>query len=1058
MNLGQFFIRRPVFAAVLSIFIVIIGLISYFSLPVASYPEIAPPTITVSARYPGATAKALSETVAAPIEQEINGVENMLYISSQSTGDGNVVVTVTFKPGTNLDTAQVLVQNRVTIATPRLPEEVRRNGVVTRKNSPDILMVVHLLSPDKSRDQVYITNYALLQVRDLLARLDGVGSINIFGAREYAMRVWLDPERIQSLNLSAADVVNALRGQNIQVAGGALGAPPVAQGNAFQINLTLQGRLDTPQQFEDVIVRSEEGKVVRLRDVGRVELGASDYTTNSYLNGNTAVAMVISQRPGANSLATAKTILDTMATLKQSFPKGLSYDVVYNPTTFIQDSIDEVGRTIFEAIILVVIVVILFLQTWRAAIIPIIAIPVSLVGTFAVMNLLGFSLNNLTLFGLVLAIGIVVDDAIVVVENVERHLAEGLSPVDAASLTMREVGGALLSIALVLCAVFIPTAFIPGISGAFFKQFAVTIAAATVISCFNSFTLSPALAALLLKPHHEHKGEPGLIGRFFERFNRAFEWLGNHYAALAGRMTATPLLWLGVYAGLIALTVFLFLRLPTGFIPEQDKGYVIVSYQLPPGASLERTDAVMKRAEAIIKTVPGTKFAVSFAGFSGATRTNAPNAGATFVGLAPLAERGSRTAKVIIGELQQKMGAIEDAFIIVLNPAPVDGIGTSGGVQMQIQDRGGLGVKALSDATWAMVGAASQKPGLVGVYSPYDARTPQLFVDIDRAKAELLGVPIPNIFSTLEIYLGSAYVNDFNLFSRTYRVTAQADAKFRLSQADIANLRTPSRSGAMVPLGSVVTFRNETGPDRFPRYNLFPSAELNASSLPFVSSGQLIKTLEAQASQILPPGIGYEWTGLAYQETHVGPLALLIFPMCVLFVFLVLAANYESWSLPFVIILIVPMCLLAAALGLMLRGLDNNVLTQIGLVVLVGLAAKNAILIVEFARELEDKGRNVIDAALEAARLRLRPILMTSLAFILGVVPLAIASGSGFEMRQALGTAVFFGMLGVTLFGLLFTPVFYVLIRSAMARRANDTGHTLPNAPDARSEAMTSGA
>lgn len=1035
MNIGHFFITRPIFACVLSIVVVIVGALSYFSLPVASYPEIAPPTIVVAANYPGATAKTIAETVAAPMEQEINGVEGMIYMYSQSTADGKMSLTITFKPGTNLDIAQVLVQNRVNIATPRLPDEVRRFGVVTTKSSPDILMVVHLLSPDKSRDQVYITNYSLLQVKDQLARLDGVGTINTFGGREYAMRVWLDPDRIAAIGLAPDDVITALRGQNVQVAGGALGAPPVNTNNAFQLNLTLLGRLTEPSQFENIIIQSTSGgRVTRLRDVARVELGASDYTTNSYLDGQPAVALVIAQRPGANALATSKAVLAKMAELSKSFPLGLKYDVVYNPTKFIEESSHEVVRTIFEAAILVMLVVILFLQTWRAAIIPIIAIPVSLIGTFAVMAAIGFSLNNLTLFGLVLAIGIVVDDAIVVVENVERNLRSGLTPREAAKRSMTEVGGALLSIMLVLCAVFVPTAFITGISGAFYRQFAITIAAATVISCFNSFTLSPALAALLLKPHAQHEPRT-LASRFFASFNRGFDRLAHRYAAIVAAMARAPWRWTIVYFGLIAFAIFMFGLVPSGFIPEQDKGYVIVAYQLPPGASLQRTDAVIKRAEAIIKQVPGTRFAVSFAGFSGSTRTNAPNAGATFVGLQPMDLRPGRHAPAIIHDLQMRLGAIQDAFIIVLNPPPVDGIGTAGGVQMMVQDRQGLGVQAINAGAWGLVGAASQSKGLVGVYSPYNAQTPQLYLDVDRTRAEILGVPVQNIFSTLEIYLGSSYVNDFNLFSRTYKVTAQADLPFRLKQDDIARLKAKSQSGDLVPLGSVVNFHSETGPDRFARYNLYPAAEVNASALPGISSGQVIATLEKLAGQTLPNGMSYEWTGLAYQQKIAGNTAVFIFPFCVLLVFLVLAANYESWSLPLVIILIVPMCLLSAILGVWVRGFDNNILTQVGFVVLVGLAAKNAILIVEFARELEAEGKSVIDAAIEAARLRLRPILMTSFAFILGVVPLAVATGAGFEMRQALGTAVFFGMLGVTLFGLLFTPLFYVLMRRITAKK-----------------------
>ncbi|QMW22511.1 efflux RND transporter permease subunit [Sandaracinobacteroides saxicola] len=1038
MKIGHFFIDRPIFAGVLSVLILLVGAIAYLALPVSQYPEIAPPTIQVSAQLPGASAQVIADTVAAPIEQEVNGVENMLYMYSQSTGNGRMALTVTFKPGTNLDTAQVLVQNRVALATPRLPEDVRRFGVVTRKVSPDIMMVVHLVSPDRSRDQIYITNYALLQVRDVLARLDGVGDIQAFGAREYAMRIWLDPQKIATLGLTPGQVVAALRQQNVQVAGGALGAPPLTSPEGFQINLTLQGRLTDPRDFEDIVVATgADGRFTRLKDVARVELGASDYSTNSYLDGQPAVALLLSQRPGANALATADSVLKTLEQLSKDFPKGLEYRVVYNPTQYIRQSVDEVVTTIFEAVILVVVVVLLFLQTWRASLIPILTIPVSLVGTFAVMSALGFSINNLTLFGLVLAIGIVVDDAIVVVENVERNLAEGLSPRDAARKTMDEVGGALISIGLVLAAVFVPTAFLSGITGQFFRQFAITIAVATAISVLNSFTLSPALARLLLKPHAPaHDGRAGPVARFFAGFNRGFERLSDRYAGLVRFSAARTPLFLVAYVVLIGLTVFMLVRTPGGFIPAQDQGYLIAAYQLPPGSSLARTDAVMKRAEAIIASTPGAAYRVSFAGFSGATRTQAPNTGATFIGLKPMEERPGLDAAGIAADLTRRLGAIQDAFIIVLQPPPVPGLGTSGGFSMRIQDRAGLGTAELNRATWTMVGAASQQPALVGVFSPFENGTPQLYVDVDRTRAQILQVPLSELFSTLEVYLGSAYVNDFNLFSRTYRVTAQADQNFRLTRDDIARLTTRSTTGAIVPLGTLVSFRDVTGPDRVPRYNLYPAAEITGNTAPGVSSTRALMTMQAIAAKVLPQGMGFEWTDLSYQETTQGNAALYIFPLCVLLVFLVLAANYESLVLPLVILLIVPMCILAALVGVTLRGIDLNILVQIGLVVLVGLAAKNAILIVEFAKEAEERGADAVEAAVEAARIRLRPILMTSLAFILGTVPLVIASGPGFEMRQALGTAVFSGMIGVTLFGLVFTPLFYIVARRLQARRA----------------------
>lgn len=1050
MKLGHFFTDRPIFAAALAIVIMVIGGIAYTALPVSQYPDIAPPTIQVTAQYPGATAQTIAETVATPIEQEVNGIENMSYMYSNSTADGRMNLTITFKPGTNLDTAQVLVQNRVSIAQPRLPEEVRRFGIVTQKVSPDIMMVIHLISPDKSRDQVYITNYALLQIKDVLSRIDGVGDVRLFGAREYAMRIWLDPDRVAAVDMTADEVVDALRAQNVQVAGGALGAPPITTNAAFQYNLTLKGRLKQPDEFGDIVVKTgADGRFTRLRDVARVELGASDYTTNSYLDGQTAVAMVMSQRPGANALATAEQVIQTIAEMQKTFPPGLEYKIVYNPTHFIQESVDEVIKTIWEAIILVVIVVIVFLQTWRASIVPIITIPVSLIGTFAVMLAFGFSLNNLTLFGLVLAIGIVVDDAIVVVENVERNLRLGMSPREATLRTMDEVGGALISIGLVLGAVFVPTAFIPGITGEFYRQFALTIAVATAISVFNSFTLSPALARILLKTHknHEDGRKHNLLERLvFDPFNRGFDTLATAYGRIVCRMTVRPWIWVGVYVVLIGLTGFMFSRVPGGFIPQQDQGYLIVAYQLPPGASLERTDATIKKAEQIIKTVKGTRFAVSFAGFSGATRTQSSNAGATFVGLLPPNQRPGRSMPQILGELQQKLGAIQDGFIIVLAPPPVQGLGTSGGFTMRIEDRGGVGTQALSQATYALLGAASQDKRLFGVFTPFDASTPQLYVDIDRTKAEILRVPVERVFRTLEVYLGSAYVNDFNLFSRTYRVTAQADAPFRATQDDVARLRTRSDTGGIVPLGTFVDFRWETGPDRFPRYNIYPTAELQGNTAPGVSSGQAIAIMEELAAKVLPNGIGYEWTELSYEQKRAGNTAAYIFLLCVLFVFLVLAASYESWVLPFVIILIVPMCLLAAITGVWARGLDNNILTQVGFIVLVGLACKNAILIVEFARDQEHIGKNPVDAVIEACRLRLRPILMTSFAFILGVVPLVIASGAGHEMRQALGTAVFFGMLGVTFFGLLFTPVFYVVMRRLTGNKPLKQTHHVQDA------------
>ena len=1035
MRFSHFFVDRPIFAAVVSIVITLIGGIAYYALPVAQYPEVAPPTVVVSASYPGASAEVVAETVATPLEQEINGVEDMLYMVSQSTGDGTVQITVTFALGTDLDEAQVLVQNRVSIAEPRLPEEVRRRGITTRKNSPDLMMVIHLNSPDGSLDQLYISNYATLQIRDVLARLNGVGDIQVFGGRDYSMRVWLNPDRLAALGLTATDVVGAVQGQNLQVASGALNQLPVPNPGAFQLNIETLGRLEEVRQFENIIVKTDEGgRVTRVRDVARVELGAQDYLRNAYLDDRDAVALGIFQLPGSNALATAETVQRTMEELKRSFPAGLDYDIIYNPTEFIQQSVDEVVKTIFEAVALVVVVVILFLQTWRAAIIPIVAIPVSLIGTFAVMAALGFSLNNLSLFGLVLAIGIVVDDAIVVVENVERNLRQGLTPKEAAHRTMDEVGGALLAIALVLSAVFIPAALITGIQGQFYRQFAITIAVSTLISCLVSLTLSPALSALLLKPHEEHAKHSPLtrpIRLFFEGFNWLFDRLALRYGALTRRLVRMSLLVLLVYGGLIGLAVWQFQRAPTGFIPEQDQGYLITAIQLPPGASMERTDRVVKEATQRALSVEGTAHTAGFAGFDGATFTNAPNSGAIFVTLEPFEERvaqGLRTED-IVAKLREELGRIEEAFILVINPPPVRGIGTGGGFKLYVEDRRGRGPEALEEATNALVAAANEEPGLVSVFTLFNTRTPKVYADIDRAKAEMLGVPVQNVFDTLNIYLGSSYVNDFNYLGRTYRVQVQADGEFRREVRDIANLKTRNERGEMVPIGSVATFRDLTGPYRVPHNNLYPAAEVQGATLPGFSTGQAIAAMERLAAEVLPDGFAYSWTELAYQERQAGDTAIYVFIASVVFVFLFLAAMYESWLLPLAVILIVPMCLLAAVTGVLWRGLDNNILVQIGLIVLVGLAAKNAILIVEFAKQREEEGEEVRQAAEDAARVRLRPILMTSFAFILGVVPLVIASGAGAEMRQSLGTAVFSGMLGVTLFGLIFTPVFYVLCR-----------------------------
>ncbi|MCW5732555.1 MAG: multidrug efflux RND transporter permease subunit [Enhydrobacter sp.] len=1038
MRFSHFFIDRPIFASVLSLIILIVGAIAQFGLPVSEYPEIAPPTVTINATYPGASAEVIAQTVATPIEQEVNGVDDMLYISSQSTGDGQLTVSVTFKPGVDVDQAQVLVQNRVAVAQPRLPEEVQRLGLVVRKASPDLMMVVHMTSPDGSRDQQYISNYATLYVKDVLTRVEGVGNVIVFGARDYSMRIWLDPARVAAHNLTGGEVVLAMRAANLQVAAGAINQAPASSPGGFTLTVNTLGRLTSPDEFGNIVLRAEtNGSVVRLRDVARIELGAQDYTQNSYLDNKNAVALGVFQRPGSNALSTSDGIKAKMEELKKLFPPGIDYTVVYNPTEFIQASVDAVIHTLFEALILVVVVVILFLQTWRAALIPLLAIPVSLIGSFAVMSAVGVSFNTLSLFGLVLAIGIVVDDAIVVVENVERYLTQGMSPKEAAHKTMDEVGGALIAISLVLIAVFLPTAFITGLQGSFYKQFAITIAASTAISAFVSLTLSPALAALLLKTHalsHVESGKPTIgdrlmfpINWFFNGFNRAFEWLADAYGRFTARAVRMIVVVLVIYAGLLFLTYNRLVSTPTGLIPQLDRSYLIAAMQLPPGSTLERADRLVRQASEMIMATEGVEHAVSFVGFDGATFTNAPNTGVIFVTLKPFAERAHLPKEQILNELRGKMFSLREAFVFVLEPPSVPGIGTGGGLKGYVQDRAARGLPALEGATWALAGAAGQTPGLTQAFTLFSTKTPQIFADIDRTKAEQLGVPIGNVFQTLSVYMGSAYVNDFNILGRTYRVTAQADDPYRLTVRDVANLKTRSASGEMVPIGSVATFSDTTGPYRVARYNLYPAAEVQVALTRGFSSGQGIAAMEDLASKVLPSGFGFEWTEIALQEKLAGNTAILAFGLAVLFVFLLLAALYESWLLPLAVILIVPMCILAAMIGVNIRGLDRNILVEIGLVVLVGLAAKNAILIVEFAKQAHEAGMTRYEAAVSAARTRLRPILMTSLAFILGVVPLVFSTGAGAEMRQSLGTAVFAGMLGVTIFGLIFTPVFYVI-------------------------------
>jgi len=1044
MKFSHFFIQRPIFAGVLSVVIFLVGLISMYRLPISEYPEVVPPQVVVRAVYPGANPKTISETVSVPLEQQLNGVENSLYTFSQATSDGVMTLTVTFKLGTDIDQAQQLVQNRVAQALPKLPEEVRRLGVLTLKSTPDLTMVVHLYSPDTTYDDIFVRNYATLQVKDVLARIDGVGQVQLFGSGDYAMRVWLDPERLAARGMAPGDVVNAIREQNMQVAAGAVGQQPVQSPVAFELQINTRGRLVSVEEFGNIVVkRGAHGETLLLKDVARVELGAGEFALRSLLNNRSAVAIPIFQQPGSNALRLSQEVRSTMELLKKNFPRGLDYAVAYDPTVFVQKSIDAVIHTLFEAILLVVLVVLVFLQTWRASIIPLAAVPVSLVGTFAVMSALGFSINALSLFGLVLAIGIVVDDAIVVVENVERNIALGLSPVDATRRAMDEVTGPIVATALVLCAVFIPTAFISGLSGMFYKQFAITIAISTVISAFNSLTLSPALSALLLRDHHAPKDGltrvlDRLLGWFFRPFNRFFDWASGQYSKAVARVIRVSVVALAVYVGLIFLTGRIFQAVPAGFIPSQDKQFLICVAQLPDAASLDRTDAVIRRMSDLAMKVPGVAASVAFPGLSPNGFTASPNSGIAFITLEDFEKRRSPdlSANAIIGKLYQAFGEIQEARMIVINAPAVNGLSTGGGFKMYVEDRANLGPEALYGATWGTIGAAYATNVLQGVYSTYQINVPQIDLDVDRVKAKSLGVSLSSLYETLQVYLGSLYVNDFNQFGRTYQVVAQADSKFRDGADDIRRLKVRNERGQMVPMGTLVTVREAFGPDRVMRYNGYPAAEINGAPAPGYSSGQAEAFIEGLVKQTLPPGMAYEWTELTYQQRIAGNTAMYIFPLCILLVFLVLAAQYESLSLPLVIILIVPMTLLSAMVGVLLKGSDNNIFTQIGLIVLVGLACKNAILIVEFAREKQREGQDPVSSALEACKLRLRPILMTSIAFIAGVYPLVISSGAGAEMRQAMGVAVFAGMIGVTVFGLFLTPVFYVEIMKRVGRSA----------------------
>ena len=1057
MSFSHFFIRRPIFAGVLSTLILLLGLISMWRLPISEYPEVVPPTIVVMAIYPGANPKTIADTVAAPLEQAINGVQNSLYMLSQATGDGVMTLTVTFKLGTKIDDAQVQVQNRVSQALSKLPEEVRSIGVTTTKQSPDLTMVVHLTSPNDRYDEIYLRNYATLQVKDVLARIPGAGSVQLFGSGDYAMRVWIDPERAAARDLTASDIVNAIREQNVQVAAGALGKQPVGAPVNFEVQINAKGRLMDTTEFGNIIVKTgPQGEKTLLSHVARVELGASGYVLRSLLNNHKAVAIPIFQSPGANALQLSSDVRRTMEELKKNFPEGLDYSVVYDPTVFVRSSIKAVVTTLFEAVLLVVVVVILFLQTWRASIIPLAAVPVSLVGTFAVMLMLGFSINMLTLFGLVLAIGIVVDDAIVVVENVERNIALGLSPFDATKKAMDEVTGPIIAIALVLCAVFIPTAFISGLTGQFYKQFAITIAISTVISAFNSLTLSPALSAVLLRAHNAPKDALSrwmerLFGWVFDPFNRAFAWAGDRYGVAVSGILRKSTIAVVLYVGLVVLTGWSFTQVPSGFVPTQDKQYLIAFAQLPDGASLDRSDAVLRRMADIGLKLPGVHDAVQFPGLSISGFSVAPNAGIVFFGLQPFAERKTPqlTGPAIAAALNREFAGIQEAMVLAVMPPSVNGLGTIGGFKLFVEDRSGVGYDALSRQLQSLIGQSYQTPGLAGVFSTFTVNVPQLDAEIDRVKAKTQGVPLRNLFETMQINLGSLYVNDFNLFGRTYQVVAQAEASHRQKAEDITRLKTRNLAGQMVPLGTLVKVKESYGPDRALRYNGYPAAEINGGPAPGFSSGQAESIVADLVEKGLPKGMAFEWTDLTYQRILAGNSAVYIYPLCIILVFLVLAAQYESFRLPLAILLVVPLCLLFAIAGVWLTNGDNNIFTQIGLIVLVGLACKNAILIVEFAKHLQDHGMDPVAAAIEACRLRLRPILMTSIAFIAGVFPLVISSGAGAEMRHVMGVAVFSGMIGVTLFGLLLTPVFYVVLMKWGKRSgtSHDSSSVIPHTP-----------
>jgi hydrophobe/amphiphile efflux-1 (HAE1) family protein len=1058
MNISSFFIERPIFATVLAIIITVAGLLAMPVLPISEYPEIVPPTVVVSGQYPGASPKTIAETVITPLEQQINGVENAIYTNSTATPDGTFSITVTFKLGTDLDIAQVQTQNRVAQAETRLPDVVRQIGLVTQKRSPDLTMVVFLRSVDGRYDSLYLRNYAVIQVKDVLARLPGMGDVQVFGSGDYAMRLWLDPGKIAARNMDADEVLAAVREQNVQVAAGQIGGQPALPGTQFQYIVNAQGRLQTEQEFGAIVVKSgANGETTYLRDVARLELGPDTYALRSMLDGKPAVAVPVFQLPGANALQLSTAVRATMKVLEKNFPEGVTYEIDYDPTVFVRRSIEAVIHTLFEAVLLVVLVVVVFLQSWRASVIPLVAVPVAIIGTLAALLLAGFSINSLTLFGLVLATGIVVDDAIVVVENIERKIEHGLNPHAAAHAAMGEVTRPIISIALVLCAVFVPVAFVSGLTGQFYRQFGITIAASTIISTFNSLTLSPALAALLLKPQTAtpdafQRGINKVLGKFFALFNRVFERASEAYGNGVRRITAMRVVVLIGFAALLLGTWGMFHLVPGGFIPPQDKQYLIGIVQLPDAASLDRTEKIVHEVSKMATDTPGVEHAIGFSGLSVQGFVNLSNAGLLFFPLKAFDERTSKdlSASSIVAALNKKFSSIQDAVVFAVPPPPVQGLGTTGGFKLYLQDRGAHGYDELARVTAEVLDKARQDHELnpKATYTTFQNSVPQLFADVDRVKAKRQGVPLSRVFDTLQTYLGSVYINDFNRFGRTYRVYAQAEPQFRNQPEDIANLKMRNLNGDMVPMGAVADIRFEAGPDRVSHYNVYLASDINSAGAPGVSSSQATAAMERVLHDTLPSGFGYEWTDLTFQQKSAGNTALLVFPICVMLVFLILSAQYESWALPLAVILIVPMCLLSAMIGVWLKGSDNNVLTQIGFIVLVGLACKNAILIVEFARERVEAGLAPLEAIIEACKLRLRPILMTSFAFIMGVIPLVTASGAGSEMRQAIGIAVFAGMLGVTSFGLFLTPVFFVTIEGWLEKRRHPAAYAAPSYDD----------